>query len=164
MLWLTQGLRYGGEPLDLRPDVEATWPPTSTRRDYEPIQGIQQHHSHHHSHMRDILEDEQLVTLTVRELNKKLHGFPREEVVRLKQKRRTLKNRGYAQNCRTKRLAQRHELEARNRVLQGEIQRLRQELERACQERDYYRGQLHSGARGSSASSVSNPSSPEFYI
>ena len=33
----------------------------------------------------------QLITLSVRELNKKLHGLPRDEVVKLKQKRRTLK-------------------------------------------------------------------------
>lgn len=131
-----------------------------------------------------LLNDDQLISLTVRELNKRLHGFPREEVVRMKQKRRTLKNRGYAQNCRTKRLAQRHELESRNRLLQGELGRLRGELERACQERDFYRQQVHSlrssgnGANGNnnnprSLSSVSssggggpqsNPSSPEFYL
>lgn len=130
-----------------------------------------------------LLNDDQLISLTVRELNKRLHGFPREEVVRMKQKRRTLKNRGYAQNCRTKRLAQRHELESRNRLLQGELGRLRGELERACQERDFYRQQVHSlrtggggGGGGNpprSMSSVSssggggpqsNPSSPEFYL
>lgn len=122
----------------------------------------------------DILNDEQLISLTVRELNKRLHGYPREEVVRMKQKRRTLKNRGYAQNCRTKRLAQRHELESRNRMLQGEMARLRQELERACQERDFYRQQLHalrdctgdprSMSSVSSNGQASNPSSPEFYL
>ena len=108
----------------------------------------------------DILNDDLLISLTVRELNKRLHGFPREEVVRMKQKRRTLKNRGYAQNCRTKRLAQRHELEAKLRIQQNEIarirvefdkfrvnfdslrqnhERLKQDYHKLCQERDYYR-------------------------
>nr|CAG4638902.1 EOG090X0NUB [Cyclestheria hislopi] len=87
----------------------------------------------------DLLDDDQLISLSVRELNKRLHGFPREEVVRLKQKRRTLKNRGYAQNCRSKRMQQRHELENANRNLQQEIQRLRAELNRVVQERDTYK-------------------------
>lgn len=84
----------------------------------------------------DMLEDGLLIHLSVRELNKRLHGFPRDEIQRLKQKRRTLKNRGYAQNCRTKRLAHRHELETQNRAL-------RRDLESVCQERDFYRHQFN---------------------
>ncbi|XP_064466834.1 transcription factor MafA-like [Ornithodoros turicata] len=149
MMWLSQqGVRYQ-EPLDLRPQNDLEW--IQLRRDYELHQQQQNHHQQQRPPLssvapqlpvRDILDDEQLISLSVRELNKRLHGFPREEVVRLKQKRRTLKNRGYAQNCRTKRLAQRHELESRNRILQAEVSRLRQELERTCQERDFYKQQL----------------------
>nr|CAH0102632.1 unnamed protein product [Daphnia galeata] len=103
-----------------------------------------QHHHHHHHHHggsggNDLLDDDALISLSVRELNKKLNGFPREEVVRLKQKRRTLKNRGYAQNCRSKRMQQRHELESANTALKAEIQRMRLELGRVAQERDSYK-------------------------
>lgn len=110
---------------------------------------VPSHHSHHHNGgkllspaSQEDLNDEQLIHLSVRELNKKLHGCGRDEIQRLKQKRRTLKNRGYAQNCRTKRLAQRHELEARNRSLQAEMGRLREDFHRVCQERDFLKHQL----------------------
>ncbi|EFN89772.1 Transcription factor MafA [Harpegnathos saltator] len=82
----------------------------------------------------ELMNDELLMSLSVRELNKRLHGCPREEVVRLKQKRRTLKNRGYAQNCRSKRLQQRHDLETTNRNLQNELQRTKVELSRLQQD------------------------------
>ncbi|XP_068988169.1 transcription factor MafB isoform X2 [Bombus flavifrons] len=87
----------------------------------------------------ELMNDELLMSLSVRELNKRLHGCPREEVVRLKQKRRTLKNRGYAQNCRSKRLQQRHDLETTNRNLQNELQRIKIELARIQQERDLFK-------------------------
>merc|ERR1719397_2485252 len=81
-----------------------------------------------------ISNQQQLVNLSVRELNKRLHGVPREEVVKLKQKRRTLKNRGYAQNCRSKRLLQRQDLEENNKALVSSSERMRAELERVVKE------------------------------
>ncbi|XP_002023172.2 transcription factor MafB [Drosophila persimilis] len=117
--------------------------------------------------LEDCINDDMLTTLTVRELNKRLHGCPREEVVRLKQKRRTLKNRGYAQNCRSKRLHQRHELEKANRQLNQDLHRLKHEYSRVCQERDALMQRLQrigaAGGGGPPAAGDSQ-SSPEFYL
>ncbi|XP_076449180.1 uncharacterized protein LOC143285668 [Babylonia areolata] len=86
----------------------------------------------------EISEDE-LISLPVRELNKRLQGYPKDQVAHLKQKRRTLKNRGYAQNCRSKRMVQKHELESTNKGLCDEIHKLKKQLMETSRERDFYK-------------------------
>jgi len=82
-----------------------------------------------------------LAQLTVRELNQRLQGQDRKMVSALKQKRRTLKNRGYAFNCRVRRLQLQLQLEAENVMLKNEMRYLRQMLHDSQSRLSYYEGQ-----------------------
>ena len=106
---------------------------------------------------RQQLSDEELAQLTVRELNQRLQvsqslshirvqcanlqGQDRKMVSALKQKRRTLKNRGYAFNCRVRRLQLQLQLEAENVMLKNEMRYLRQMLHESQSRLSYYEGQ-----------------------
>lgn len=57
-----------------------------------------------------------------------LQGQDRQVVSALKQKRRTLKNRGYAFNCRVRRIQNQLQLEADNMMLKDEVRCLKQML------------------------------------
>lgn len=122
------------------------------------------------------LEDEELVTLPVRELNKRLQGLTKDEIQRLKQKRRTLKNRGYAQNCRSKRIHHKTQLERTNNSLLDQIDSLQRHVAVLTRENNYFKQQngilraklgippaAGSSTGQSCESSLSSyPSSPEY--
>ncbi|XP_040568238.1 transcription factor MafK isoform X2 [Lepeophtheirus salmonis] len=89
----------------------------------------------------NIISDDQLSTLDIKDLNRILRdqGLPKETIEKLKQRRRTLKNRKYATDCREKKdtevshlqetqsdeTSTIEELEVANSILQKEIDELK---------------------------------------
>ena len=69
------------------------------------------------------LFDQELVVLSTKALNEllKKKGISNEHAMQIKQRRRTLKNRGYAANCRVKREKEEKNLEVMNEDLRKEI-------------------------------------------
>ncbi|VDM61013.1 unnamed protein product [Angiostrongylus costaricensis] len=82
--------------------------------------------------------DEELQRISVRQLNQRLQGHDRQLVTMLKQKRRTLKNRGYALNCRVRRIQNQLQLEADNIQLRDQIRNLLQVLSDVQARLQYY--------------------------
>eukprot|EP00794_Sanderia_malayensis_P011925 gene11925-13160_t len=83
-----------------------------------------------------ILTEEELANMPVKDLNVLLRGLPENEVLKLKQRRRTIKNRGYAQTSRSKRTKLRVGLEEEKDSLEGELSSLRRENDTLRRERD----------------------------
>ncbi|XP_025837107.1 DNA repair protein RAD51 homolog 3 isoform X2 [Agrilus planipennis] len=77
----------------------------------------------------EIISDEELVLIPVKDLNKllKLKRYSKAEINSMKQKRRTLKNRGYAASCRIKKIEQKDELEVKKTAEWSEMEEMQDE-------------------------------------
>lgn len=87
------------------------------------------------------MNDDELMSLSTRELNRRLQSVSSDERSRLKQRRRTLKNRGYAQTCRTRRVIGQYQLKQDNDALVAEVNELKGTVRTLTAERDQYREQ-----------------------
>ncbi|XP_060925457.1 v-maf avian musculoaponeurotic fibrosarcoma oncogene homolog Bb [Limanda limanda] len=155
----------------LKDELEGDDPDSADEQElYGAHHHLQQPHSRHdrRSNADSHFSDDQLVSMSVRELNRLLRGLGKDEVMRLKQKRRTLKNRGYAQSCRYKRVQQKHVLEHEKTSLVSQVEQLKHELNRLIRERDAYKMKCEklSGANcyHETGSTSDNPSSPEYLM
>ena len=88
------------------------------------------------------LNDDELMSLSTRELNRRLQSVSPDERNRLKQRRRTLKNRGYAQTCRTRRVRDHSKLQQDTEALVAEVNELKDQVSTLTAERDFYREQF----------------------
>lgn len=88
------------------------------------------------------ISDEMLTTISAKALNKTLRGCTKEEIMKWKRRRRTLKNRMYARECRSKRVHIKETLEIENVNLRNEVQQLKLEISRISRERDIFKHKL----------------------
>ena len=82
--------------------------------------------------------DDELLQFSVKELNRRLRKLPPDEAVMVKNRRRTLKNRQYAQVCRQRRSLSHVQLLAQVDALRQRIRALETQLSTALKHRDYY--------------------------
>ena len=82
------------------------------------------------------VDDNELMTLDTKELNKRVKFLPKPVVNEIKHRRRTLKNRGYARSCREKKMTETETLQRSNTDLEKELASKKLELELALFQRD----------------------------
>ena len=83
--------------------------------------------------------DQELRKISVKELNQKLKGLPKNVVSVVKKRRRTLKNRGYAHSCRIKRMEEKSNLQRSKAELEQMIAELQNQLTAVTAEKEKYK-------------------------
>ena len=102
------------------------------------------------------LGDQELVSISPRELSERLQRYSKEEVVRIKAKRKKLMHRVSSEKYRSRLKTRLCELEKSNAKLEMEVSRLQLEVTRLMRERDIYKAQ--SDLTGSCVDVISSPS------
>lgn len=136
-------IRIENEPLDElaseEGDMESSqllWPKLSIDFDapsFEP----QTAHPEQSSSQK--ITEEDLINLPIQDLNKRLRRLPKPEARELRKRRRSLKNRGYATNCRQRRAALKESLQAQNQRLKDQLREIKQSLNETMEDRDSYK-------------------------
>lgn len=85
------------------------------------------------------ITDEEIINLPIRVLNKRLRNLPKWEIQKIRKRRRSLKNRGYASSCRQRRVAIKECLETQNQRLKMQLTETKEKLNTAVKERDTYK-------------------------
>lgn len=87
----------------------------------------------------EFIDDDELLSLPIRDLNKRLRNLSKDEVLKIRKRRRSLKNRGYATSCRQRRVELKDCLEKQNQRLKIQLRELREKLNAAAKERDMFK-------------------------
>lgn len=87
---------------------------------------------------QQITEDE-LMKLSIRDLNQRLRSLPKDEALKIRRRRRSLKNRAYATSCRQRRTALKESLQTENQRLKDQLREAKYNLCIAVQDRDSYK-------------------------
>lgn len=94
------------------------------------------------------LTEEQLVSLSARDLNRLCRDLPEDVTKSLKKRRRTLKNRGYAYNSRVRRVSQKNQLEKERDELRKTITQLQERLKTMERESSEWKRRCQALERG----------------
>lgn len=90
------------------------------------------------------MTEEQLVSLSARDLNRLCRDMPEDLVKQLKKRRRTLKNRGYAYNSRVRRVTQKNVLETERDDLKKQLNQLSERCKLLEREADQWKRRCQS--------------------